>query len=511
MLRAQQSLCGSIERMCREDSAFAKEVEYGKMFGILLTEENPDSYLAAYSGQICGKFDMEGFVPGVCDYLAPDGYFKTHEAEISELNKRIEQREKSEELRCLQTELKQISCQAEEEINGYKNLISEAKKQRDKLRETAYYDEEKLIRESQFMKAELHRKKLFWKEKTALAEQKINDFIGETRLLKLRRQHLSDQLQRWLFSQFVFCNHKGDTRNLLDIYSDWARSQKLSLQIHSLPPSGSGECCEPKLLHYAHSHGLTPREMGMFWWGAPPRQEVRRHLEFYPACFGKCRPILAFLLGEDMAERKGQSDEGQMQILYEDNAFIVVSKPAGMLSVPGKSQSESVFSLLQKMRPDCRELQMVHRLDMDTSGLLVVAKTDKAHKHLQRQFALRKAKKCYTALLEHPLQGQEGTISLPMRPDNDNRPMQIVDREQGKEAVTEWISLGENRVLLSPKTGRTHQLRLHCAHQEGLSNPIKGDPLYGKTSDRLCLHATILELVHPETNKRMTFRSEPEF
>ncbi len=361
------------------------------------------------------------------------------------------------------------------------------------------------------MKAELHRKKLFWREKTALAEQKINDFIGETRLLKLRRQHLSDQLQRWLFSQFVFCNHKGETRNLLDIYSDWARGQKLSIQIHSLPPSGSGECCEPKLLHYAYSHGLTPREIGMFWWGASPRQEVRRHLEFYPACFGKCRPVLAFLLGEDMAERKEQSAEEKMQILYEDNAFVIVSKPAGMLSVPGKSQRESVFSLLQKMRPGCTELQMVHRLDMDTSGLMVVAKTGKAHKHLQRQFALRMAKKSYTALLEHPLREQEGMISLPMRPDAENRPMQIVDREQGKEAVTEWISLGGNRVLLSPKTGRTHQLRLHCAHQEGLSNPIKGDPLYGKTADRLYLHATTLELVHPETNKRMTFRSEPEF
>ncbi len=497
--------------MCREDSAFAEEVARGKMFGILLTGENPDDYLAAFSGQLCGRFTFEGFVPAVCDYLAPDGYFKTHEAEISELNREIFRREKSEELTRLQAELKLISEQADNDILNYKNLIAEAKKRRDQLRGTDSHDEENLTRESQFMKAELHRKKLAWRKKLAVAETKVCDFIGEVRLLKMRRQHLSDQLQRWLFSQFEFCSCKGVTRNLLNIYSDWAVRRNLSLQANPLPPSGSGECCEPKLLHYAYSHNIVPREIGMFWWGASPRQEVRRHLEFYPACFGKCRPILAFLLDEDMAERGQKPEMERLQILHEDDSLIVVSKPAGMLSVPGKELEESVFSLLRKMRPDCARLQMVHRLDMDTSGLMVVAKTDAAHKHLQRQFAMRTAQKTYTALLERPLEGERGAVGLPMRPDVENRPMQVIDHENGKEALTEWASMGGNRVLLLPKTGRTHQLRLHCAHQEGLSNPIKGDPLYGTTADRLYLHATTLSLVHPESEQPMTFRSEPEF
>ncbi len=503
MLKAQQSLKERIEKLCLKDSAFREEVQRGKMFGILLVEGRPDFYLAAFSGQICGSFSLDGFVPAVCDYLSPQGYFKTHEREITQINHIIEERESSPQLSEMKDDLDRTEKEAQADIDGYKAQILEARERRNEARREGIADEDALIRESQFMKAELHRKKVLWRGRIEAARKMLDDYTAETGLLKLRRQRLSDSLQRWLFSQFILTSHSGERRSLLEIYGMQFRSAVL-------PPSGSGECCEPKLLSYAYTHGLTPREIGMFWWGATPKKEIRRHLGFYPACSGKCRPILKFMLGRDFSETDIGNEDAKPEVLFEDDEIIVVNKPWGMLSVPGKSGRESVMSLLRKSRPGCGELQTVHRLDMDTSGLLLLAKTRRAHQHLQRQFAQRTIRKRYVALLENDIEG-EGTITLPLAPDFTDRPRQMADHERGKAAVTDWRALGGRRVELTPHTGRTHQLRVHCAHKEGLSNPIEGDVLYGRKASRLYLHAEFLELTHPVSGKRISFQAPPEF
>ena len=514
MLEAQSCLADRIKSLCLKDEAFAAELSSGKMFGILLAETSDipsrQLVLTAYSGQICGQFGIYGFAPAVFDYLAPDGYFKTHEAEISALNRRIADMQKSPELADRKHALAQLVRSAEADIETYKVLMKGAKIERDLIRGKGVRSESELIKESQFMKAQLRRKRLMWKERTEAAKAEIEDVEKEIRLLRLRRQQMSDSLQQWLFSQFVFTNCRGVRRSLSYIWQAYFNNQENRIYRSSQPPSGSGECCEPKLLNYAYSHGMKPLEIGMFWWGASPKGEVRHHGRFYPACSGKCKPILHFLLDDEKLFLDYESRCQDLKIVYEDAAIIVVDKPAGMLSVPGKGSRESVFSILRSRCKDCRELQMVHRLDMDTSGLLVAAKTKAAHKKLQRQFAERLTEKTYIALLENELSGS-GTITLKLAADCHDRPRQKVDAEKGKEALTKYKSLGKNRVELTPLTGRTHQLRVHCAHVDGLNNPILGDRLYGRRADRLYLHAATLSFLHPETGKRMTFNSPSPF
>lgn len=533
MLRAQTQLIAHIESLCKSNSAFAEEVAKGKMFGIMLVSAPASVFcpsakdpraeesgadiihggrcLWAFSGQICGSFDWPGFVPAVFDYLDEDGYFKIHEREISAINHKIDELENSEELRKLKEQYSSLRNESETDIEHYRQLMKAAKLERDLIRGKGVTDDLKLIHESQFMRAEFHRKKLFWKEKIEQKSAKIDGFIGEIRLLKLQRQQKSDALQRWLFEQFVFSNSKdkSEKRNLLEIFETYNRENNLlgTRRESNIPPSGAGECCEPKLLHFAVENGLEPLEMGMFWWGESPKQEVRHHLQFYPACNGKCRPILESLLLMDET-REAESQSKTVKKVFSDDYIIVVDKPSGMLSVPGRSEKPSVFSILKAENPDCKELQMVHRLDMDTSGLLVVAKTKSVHKDLQRQFANHTIRKEYLAVLSRPLDKRNGIISLPLRPDYNDRPRQIVDIENGKEAVTEFITSDETRtVRLFPQTGRTHQLRVHCAHKDGLDNPIKGDRLYGQKADRLYLHAATLEFTHPVTGERMKFES----
>lgn len=514
MLEEQRLLMQRIERLCVEDSAFAEEVGKGKMFGILIAHDAADTarqiVLTAYSGQICGRFDVHGFIPAVFDYLAPDGYFKVHEREISTINSQIADMQSSQQRQSLHLHLQHLQQSATADIDAYRAVMATAKAKRDALRASGNATEEQLTAESQFMKAELHRKRKQWKSRITELQSQLDDIDAEVRKLKLQRQHLSDALQRWLFEQMTFTDCHGVEENLLEIWQQYSSSDTSSLHLPPLPPSGSGECCEPKLIHYAHTHHLVPEEIGMFWWGQSPKGEVRRHGYFYPACQGKCKPILQFLLDDHDISLDRKTPQGELKILYEDASFMVVDKPTGMLSVPGKGDAESVFSILQGMRKECTQLQMVHRLDMDTSGLLVVAKTAHAHKHLQHQFATHLTRKTYTALLEHDITG-EGRVDLPLSPDYADRPRQMVDAEHGKAAVTLYKSVGANRILLTPLTGRTHQLRVHCAHHLGLDNPIKGDRLYGTAAPRLYLHATDLSLIHPDTGRRMTFHSDPAF
>ena len=485
----------------KQQPQWADEVANGKMFGVLVCEDKQGQlgFLAAYSGQIGGREDWPWFVPAVFDYLQPDGFFKQEEARISDINRKVKQIESSTERAAIMNKVAHMKEQAKKEIEAYKTMMQAAKAQRDAQR-AVQGETEEMIRESQFQKAELRRLKKQWSERLTAVEAQLQPLEAELTRLKHTRKLRSDFLQRWLFDHFMMRNTQGDFRSLTDIFANTPQG---------VPPSGSGECCAPKLLQYAFMNQLRPLSIAEFWQGRSPSMEIRHHDQFYTACRGKCKPILEWMLGMGENHTKGQTLCVDLEIVSaEEGCYVVVYKPAGLLSVPGRSHHPSVESLL---RQKFDEVYMVHRLDMDTSGLLVVALSKKAYHNLQQQFLDRTVGKLYVAELERPIDERAYTISLPLRPDPLDRPRQVVDFENGKPAETRCYKMSGNRVLLKPLTGRTHQLRVHCAHEQGLNNPIKGDRLYGHKSDRLYLHAEVLTFKHPETGKELVFRRPAPF
>ena len=323
---------------------------------------------------------------------------------------------------------------------------------------------------------------------------------------------MSQELQTWLFHQYQLLNARGETKDLVDIWQSYYSRPKLR-QKFPLPPGGTGDCCAPKLLQYAYQQGLKPVCMAEFWWGATTREEVRQHLNYYPACRGKCKPILTWML-EGLEVDPNPELQGfahlELKTVYEDDAIVVVDKPSGMLSAPGRIEEYSVETVMRQRYPDA---VIAHRLDMGTSGLLIVAKSMETYRPLQEQFVKHQVKKKYVAMLEGRGKKEElrGTISLPLRPDPMNRPRQMVDMEHGKRAVTDYEFISPNIVALYPQTGRTHQLRIHCAHPDGLGCPIVGDELYGTKGERLMLHASEIWFVHPKTQEPMHLVSQPPF
>ena len=542
------TLCRAAVKLLQADLPI--EPIEGKMYGVLIVERNGEvGYLQAYSGQIADE--GEDFVPAVFDYLQPDGYFKIHEAEITQLNQQIAQLKASTAYRQAQENLTSIQQEAEKAIEEARKVMQGAKFLRDKRRKEAFISEaerNEMTRQSQFLKAELQRKKKAYAEQITAAQTVVNSCQEQIIAWKRERKMKSDRLQRWLFSQFSLLNAHGERKNLLDIFRDYylknspartkaahitsvntaERTAKESLAASLLPPSGAGECCEPKLLQYAFLHGYKPISMAMFWWGPSPKTVIRQHGNYYPACNGKCKPILEWMLeGIDVDDKECDRTNNEtetvlsegLKILYEDDYLAVVVKPSDMLSVPGKGCQPSVYSILSKRWKGKSDAFMVHRLDMVTSGLLVVARTSEVHKALQAQFIERTVKKKYVALLPLSILEKqlpaEGRIELPLSPDPDDRPRQRVDRTNGKQSITEYRLIGKTtygkealeavKIALYPLTGRTHQLRVHCAHPDGLSTPIIGDNLYGQRAERLWLHAAHLEFTHPITQKRMSF------
>ena len=499
-----------VQRYIASEDRWRDEISRGKMFGVLVVGAPGGGmgYLAAYSGQLCGRNDWPFFVPAVFDILQPGGHFKEKEAEISAINARIAELEAAGGEAEAQRRLDETRQACEAEEASYKAAMAEAKLRRDALR-AGGADEAALARQSQHMKAELRRMKRRHAEAVAEAGRAHAEAGREAAGLRADRRRKSDELQQWVFAQFRMLNAKGQRRDLNDIFL---------AETGGAPPSGAGECCAPKLLQCAYEHGLKPLCMAEFWWGESPKAELRRHLHYYPACRGKCLPILRHMLqGLDVdPDPLRANDDGRLETIYEDSWMAVVCKPPGMLSVPGRTGRRSVESVLRAQWGGDAEPYMVHRLDMDTSGLLVVAKSEKARRLLQAQFEGRKVKKRYVALVEAPrLAASEGRISLPLRPDHMDRPRQVVDREAGREAITYWRAAGQRgghaRVVLHPLTGRTHQLRVHCAHPDGLGSPILGDALYGRRADRLYLHAESIELCHPATGRPLNFKAEAEF
>ena len=487
----------------------------GKMMGVLIVSnsEGEYGYLAGFSGSINGKSNVNGFVPPIFDLLAADGHFKKEESEISMINIRIASLESSEELLSLKAELKAAEQKRDEDICSMKAAMALSKAKRDGIRcETEDASAmEALIRESQFQKAELRRIKAKWEEAIYNIKSKIETIQAEREDLRKRRAAMSDRLQKWIFNNYLIHNALGERSPLYDIFSE----------VGLVPPGGTGDCAAPKLLNYAYRNNLKPLAMGEFWYGRSPETAVRTHGHFYPSCTSKCGPLLGYMLkGLDIHEEILPTDIYSPEIIYSDSHVVVVEKPSGMPSVPGLDGRKSLQEWLSEKYQE--DIFHVHRLDMDTSGVMVFARTTNGSAILQKQFEGHTIKKTYKARLSSKdtcdnrllCPGDKGTITLPLSADYDERPRQKVDLSQGKEAHTDYevISCHDNGmtdVMFFPKTGRTHQLRVHSAHILGLRRPIAGDMLYGgEAYPRLALHAYSITFRHPASNEEMTFQSD---
>lgn len=495
-----------------------EELALGKMFGVLIVQaENKISYLAAFSGNLAGKNVHPFFVPPIYDLLQPQGFFKRGEEQISAINARIKELEASSPYLQLKEKLKTETEQAQTALNQAKASLKAAKEVRELHRQSSNSlseaEQAAFIRESQHQKAEFKRLERTWKERIEELETELLTFTSEAERLKAERKIRSAALQQKLFEHFQLLNARGEVKDLRTIFEQ---------TVHKIPPGGTGECALPKLLQYAYLHQMKPLAMAEFWWGESPKTEVRYHGYYYPSCKGKCEPILQHMLqGLEVDENPLWTNahrDKELEIVFEDESLLVINKPAGMLSVPGKAEDgDSVYQRLREKYPEATGPMMVHRLDMATSGLLLVAKTKEVHQHLQAQFKNRTIKKRYVALLEGNKRFTEetGRIGLPLCPNPLDRPRQIVSEELGKPAITEYrilkTSAEQTRILFYPLTGRTHQLRVHAAHPQGLSCPIAGDELYGKKADRLYLHAEYIEFLHPISGNVICVQKEAEF
>ena len=571
-----------LQRYIADADLMSTEKGCGKMFGVLVVEYEDEEgalqrgFLAAYSGLLGGRNDWPYFVPPVFDAQQPDGHFKRTEREISAINSEIRAIENDPEYLQSVEQHEQTKKRLQAEVDAFKAEVDAAKARRDARRKSgeplSEEEQAEMIRESQFMKAELRRRRKAMEQADSTLTTQHSTFLKS---LQRKRKQMSDELQRWLFAAYRMLNAKGEERDLIDIFREYT---------HAMPPAGAGDCCAPKLLQYAYLHHLRPVCMAEFWWGESPASEIRHHLHYYPACRSKCLPILTHMLkGLDVAPNPlaQKRHTAEPRVLYADEYIMVVDKPAGMLSVPGKAESvrsefsdsanisvEEYFANLQlptnsqlpteqftigkadnsKLKiQNSKFLKAAHRLDMDTSGLLVLARTEQAYVELQRQFASRETVKRYEAVLSGvPTQNSKlktqnssaqpsgclEAISLPLIADINDRPRQRVDMEHGKPALTLYnivevravdantavayttkkVDKRRTLVHLYPKTGRTHQLRVHCAHPLGLACPILGDPLYGtERADRMYLHAAELTFRHPVTGETMHFLSPSGF
>jgi len=493
----------------------------GKMFGVMVVKDTQGKlgWIAAVSGKLGGRNDIPGFVPPIYDMLKDEGFYKSRELEINAETEKLNQIHTDPEYLTLIEQQSTAKAQAESEAAEARKIFNKGRKERKKVRKKALEilsEEEYAIlhvahkNESLFQQHEVKRINFEWSQRLQKIAEKVNPYLEKINLIKTKRKEMSIVLQHRLFDQYHFLNKSGEIKSVLEIFKP---------TLNETPPSGAGECAAPKLLQYAFANNLTPVCMGEFWWGTPPKSEVRKHKNYYPACRGKCEPILTHMLEglpmDDNPLLNGPQANKVIETIYEDESFAVINKPHELLSVPGKSIEESVYLRMKQKYPNCNSPLIVHRLDMSTSGIMLIAKTKDAHKHLQKQFLKKTIKKEYIALLDGELKQGEGEINLPIRVDLNDRPRQLVCYEHGKKAQTLYKVLEvkgrKTRILFTPVTGRTHQLRIHSAHQEGLGIAIVGDDLYGVKSDRLYLHAAYIKLKHPETEESIEFSVEPGF
>lgn len=505
---------GEVQAYINKQTRWKEELDKGKMFGVLIvrTSNGQTGYLAAFSGNLCGSNSHSFFVPPVYDLLKPDGFFKIEEEQISAINHQIGQLQNCDRYLELQQKMERETASSQQALSEARKVLKAAKEKREQRRLHRPNENEQaaMIRESQYQKAEFKRLERYWKEQISEIKTELESFSSQIEALKAERRNRSAALQQKLFQQFNFLNAKGETKNLCAIFEE---------TVQKTPPAGAGECAAPKLLQYAYLSGLSPIAMAEFWWGESPKTEIRHHGYYYPSCRGKCEPILRHMLQglnvEPAPTERYSLSQNMPEILFEDQWLLVLHKPEGVLSVPGKSEEQSIYSLLRARYPEATGPLVVHRLDMATSGLLLAAKTQEVHRHLQAQFENRSIKKRYIALLDGILPEEEGVIDLPICPDYLDRPRQMVNEELGKTAITRYQVMdrknGQTRIAFFPLTGRTHQLRVHAAHPLGLNCPIVGDELYGRKAERLYLHAEYLEFIHPVSGQRMVIEKKAEF
>lgn len=491
-------------------------IPIGKMFGVLVVEtENKElGYLAAFSGKVGNSNHHEGFVPPVFDMLVENSFFRRGEVELNNITLEIQTLETNEDIPRLKAKLEQLEKEETEKTEEQKLLIQENRNLRTEKRNLLDPEKDKdqieeLNKASIADKLVLKNMQRYFMHKKNEINTELEPLLSKIEALKTQRAAGSNALQQRLFDNYTFLNSHLENKSLSEIFID----SPLGI------PAGAGECAAPKLLQYAYLHQLRPVALAEFWWGESPKSEIRVHGNYYPSCRGKCEPILGHMLEgisvDDNPLLETISKGVELPILYEDEDIMVVDKPAEMLSVPGKKIYESVYSRIKEMRPEAEGNLCVHRLDMSTSGCLLIAKNEYCYTKLQRQFIKRTVQKRYVALLDGIVNSQEGTIDLPLRVDLEDRPRQLVCYEHGSKAVTHYKVIAyENdrtRIHFYPITGRTHQLRVHSAHQLGLNTPILGDDLYGKAANRLHLHAEYLSFVHPKTKKEMKFNAPVPF
>ena len=498
-----------------------KGLSIGKMFGVLVVQnqQNEIGYITSVSGKLAEKNIHKKFVPPVYDMLTKDSHFLEEEKVLNNINLALEDLEDNNEYLSLQAQYLLEKKKATADIQEKKETLKAAKKERDLLRKKAKIKltseayatfSEVLAKESLEAKYFFNNVNRYWEHILNAIKEQSSAFNNEIELLKEQRKTKSALLQQYLFEQYQFLNSKKEVKNLSQLFAN---------TIEQNPPAGSGECAAPKLLQYAFLNDLKPIAMAEFWWGQSPNKEIRKHQQFYPACQGKCKPILTHMLaGIEMDINpllQNTAIGKELETIFEDESLIVVSKPSEFLSVPGIHIQDSVYTRIKQQVKNISGPIIVHRLDMATSGLLVLAKNKKAHKSLQSQFINKTVQKRYTALLDGIVTDNKGTINLPLRVDLVDRPRQLVCDEYGKPAETKWEVIerknGKTKIHFYPISGRTHQLRVHASHTLGLNIPIIGDDLYGKKSDRLFLHADTLEFKHPVTNKKMIFQKNAEF
>jgi len=496
------------------------DLPIGKMFGVLIVQnqQNEIGYLAAFSGKLADKSLPEKFVPPVFNMRTEGSFYIKGEVEIDEINAQLSLIKSNERYLDVKKSFKKLteSIAIDLEYQRKKMKLSKSDRKLRKKNKISLLSELEFKNLTKKLMQESYNDQFFYKElleyyeaKSEKAGKELVFFEDKITRLKKERKEKSNYLQQTLFSKYAFLNQQKELKNLLDIFNDPTIK----------PPAGSGECSAPKLLQYAFANGLKPISMAEFWWGISPNSSVRQHKNYYPACQSRCKPILTHMLeGMKMDSNlllENLSEKQELKIIYEDDVLIVVNKPTEFLSVPGKEISDSVYSRIKEKYPKATGPLIVHRLDMSTSGILVLTKTKEANKVLQSQFINRTVKKRYVALLDGNLVENSGKIKLPLRVDLDDRPKQLVDFVHGKNAETIWEIIrrekGKTRVYFYPITGRTHQLRVHAAHKDGLNIPIFGDDLYGKKTNRLHLHAEFIEFLHPSTNEKMSFTVDAEF
>jgi len=492
----------------------------GKMFGVLVVrnQHNELGYLAAVSGKLAGSNKHRHFVPPIFDMLEENSFFLNEEVHLNALNRKIENLETSEELANAQRNLGLLKNGWDKSLDELKSKLriqkKERKETRTKLKVSLSDAEYELLMEdmrSQSLKDKQQLQRFQYEMHLALETESnhLHQLLSTITALKEERKMRSGNLQKQLFEQYNFRNAKGQHKNVVGIFDEFDRTT---------PPAGSGECAAPKLLQYAYENQLTPLALAEFWWGCSPASEIRRHKNYYPACRKKCEPILGYMLEGLVVDPNPMQQETTLDIalpqIYEDEDIIIINKPAEFLSVPGIYVKDSVYNRILQRYPDAGPI-IIHRLDMSTSGLLVVAKNKEAHKFIQDQFIQHTIKKTYIALLDGIIEAASGLIDLPLRVDLDDRPRQMVCYTYGKPAQTKWekiaIANNQTRVRFYPLTGRTHQLRMHAVHPNGLNTPIVGDDLYGRKANRLHLHAASITFIHPRSKQEMTFEIEPDF